>query len=56
MSDLTNNATRGLLAEYRVAVAVGAAGGVRSGRDAYDVVTPSGIRVEACPAPGRAAG
>ena len=46
MSDLTNNATRGLVAEYLVACAVGVEGGVRSGWDAYDVLTPSGIRVE----------
>lgn len=46
MSDLTNNATRGLVAEYLVACAVGVEGGVRSGWDAYDVLTPSGVRVE----------
>lgn len=46
MSDLTNNATRGLVAEYLVACAVGVEGGVRAGWDAYDVLTPSGIRVE----------
>jgi len=46
MSDLTNNATRGLVAEYLVACAVGVEGGVRAGWDAYDVLTPSGVRVE----------
>lgn len=45
-SDLSNNALRGVLAEYLVALAVGAAQGVRAGWGAFDLTTPSGIRVE----------
>jgi hypothetical protein len=45
-SDLSTNATRGIFAEYLVALAVGSADGVRAAWDAYDIVTPSGIKVE----------
>lgn len=45
-SDLSNNAMRGVLAEFLVASAVGVAEGVRAGWDAYDLTTPSGITVE----------
>jgi hypothetical protein len=45
-SDLLGNTDRGRLAEYIVATAVGVAGGVRSGWEAYDLETPSRIRVE----------
>ena len=46
-SDLVSNATRGRLAEYIVAKALGAStSGVRNEWDAYDLRTESGIRVE----------
>jgi hypothetical protein len=45
-SDLISNATRGRLAEYLVAYALGVADGVRVEWDAYDVTTTSGIKVE----------
>lgn len=45
-SDINGNALRGLVAEYLVARAVGGDGGVRTEWDAYDVVTPSGIKIE----------
>lgn len=45
-SDLLGNTERGRLAEYIVAMALGVDGGVRSGWEAYDLETPSGIRVE----------
>ena len=45
-SDLVNNSTRGVLAEYLVAIALGVADGVRVPWGAYDIVTPTGIRVE----------
>ena len=45
-SDLMSNATRGILAEYLVAQAVGDESPVRAEWGAYDVVTPDGIRVE----------
>lgn len=45
-SDLVSNAQRGVLAEYLVAQAVGAAGGVRTEWDAFDVLTPGGIKIE----------
>ena len=45
-SDLVSNATRGILAEYIVAQALGLANGVRAEWDAYDLVTPSGLKVE----------
>ena len=45
-SDLVNNATRGILAEYIVACALGVADVTRAGWDAYDILTPKGIKVE----------
>lgn len=45
-SDLVSNATRGILAEYIVAQALGLATGVRAEWDAYDLVTESGLKVE----------
>ena len=45
-SELVGNALRGVLAEYIVATAVGANGGVRTQWDAYDVETADGIKVE----------
>lgn len=46
MSDLVSNTTRGKLAEYLVACALGVADGVRLEWDAYDLKTKSGIKVE----------
>ncbi|MDQ2798836.1 MAG: hypothetical protein M3Y13_04230, partial [Armatimonadota bacterium] len=45
-SDLVSNATRGILAEFIVASALGVAGGVRAEWDAFDLLTPSGLKVE----------
>ena len=45
-SDLVSNATRGVVAEYLVAQALGVAGGVRDEWAPYDVDAPGGIRVE----------
>ncbi|MEZ5101976.1 MAG: hypothetical protein R3C15_19680 [Thermoleophilia bacterium] len=45
-SDLRENVTRGLLAEYLVARAVGDHRPIRSAWDNFDVLTPTGIRVE----------
>ena len=45
-SDLVSNATRGVVAEYLVAQALGVAGGVREEWAPYDVDAPGGIRVE----------
>jgi len=45
-SDLCSNLMRGVLAEYMVAKAVGGGSGVRNEWDAWDVVTPDGIKVE----------
>jgi len=45
MPDLRTNNVRGYLAEFLVAQAVGAAG-AKVEWDAYDVLTPSGTRVE----------
>jgi hypothetical protein len=46
-SDLLSNATRGVIAEFLVASALGvAAGGVRHEWAAYDLVTPEGVTVE----------
>lgn len=45
MSDLRMNNVRGYLAEFLVARAVGARGN-RVEWDAYDVLTPDGVRVE----------
>ena len=47
VSDLVSNATRGRLAEYIVARAVGiSTAGVRNEWAAYDLETPSGIKIE----------
>jgi hypothetical protein len=45
-SDLIGNAERGILAEYIVATALGIADGVQEGWTAYDLKTPSGIKIE----------
>jgi len=45
-SDLRSNTTRGILAEFLVAWALGAREGVRAAWDDFDVLTPDGIRVE----------
>jgi len=45
-SDLVSNATRGILAEYIVACALGVADGVRAEWDSYDLLTPSKVRIE----------
>ncbi|MET9879436.1 hypothetical protein ABZZ36_33145 [Actinacidiphila glaucinigra] len=45
-SDLANNTMRGVLAEYLVATALGAAGGTRTEWDSVDIRTPEGWRVE----------
>jgi hypothetical protein len=45
-SDLVSNATRGILAEYIVANALGLAKGVRAEWDAFDLLTESGVKVE----------
>jgi hypothetical protein len=46
VSDLVSNATRGILAEYIVAKALGVAKGIRNEWDAFDLRTASGIKVE----------
>lgn len=45
-SDLVSNATRGILAEYIVANALGLAKDVRSEWDAFDLLTESGVKIE----------
>ncbi len=45
-SDLTNNAMRGILAEFLVARGLGVQSDVRTEWDAYDLVTDEGVRVE----------
>ena len=45
-SDLVSNATRGILAEYIVASAIGVAGGIRAEWDAFDLVTSTGLKIE----------
>ncbi len=45
-SDLVSNATRGVLAEYIVANALGIAEGVRAGWDAFDLLTKFGVKIE----------
>ena len=45
-SDLVGNTARGILAEYIVAMALGMAEGVRYGWDAFDLTTPSGVKIE----------
>jgi hypothetical protein len=46
MSDLVSNTTRGVLAEYIVAHALGLTDRLRIEWDAYDLRTPSGTRIE----------
>ncbi len=47
VSDLVSNVTRGRLAEFIVATAVGIdVTGVRSEWDAFDLTTPSGLKIE----------
>ena len=45
-SDVVSNATRGRLAEYIIAQAIGAADGVRDEWAAYDLSDPRGISIE----------
>lgn len=45
-SDLVSNATRGVLAEYLVAQALGVVGGVRDEWASYDLTTEDGTRIE----------
>lgn len=45
-SDLVSNATRGVLAEFLVASALGLAGGVRAEWDAFDILLEGGTRIE----------
>jgi hypothetical protein len=45
-SDLSNNAFRGMLAEYIVACDLGVHTGIRTEWDAYDLVTSKGVKVE----------
>jgi len=45
-SDLVSNATRGILAEFLVASALGLNGGVRNEWDAYDLLTAGGVKIE----------
>jgi len=47
MSDLISNATRGILAEFIVATAIGLdPANVRNEWDAYDLLSPEGIKIE----------
>ncbi len=46
VSDLVSNVTRGVLAEYLIANAVGAAGCIRDEWAAYDLDDPRGISIE----------
>ena len=46
LSDLRTNTVRPMLAEFLVARAVGAEQRTRIERDAYDVLTPDGVKVE----------
>jgi hypothetical protein len=45
-SDLANNVLRGVLAEYIVAKALGIETDVRRSWEPYDLITPSGIKIE----------
>jgi hypothetical protein len=45
-SDLASNATRGILAEYIVAMALGVADGTRAEWSGFDLLTRSGVRIE----------
>ena len=46
VSDLVSNATRGRLAEFIIASALGIASGVRDEWDAFDLSTARGLRIE----------
>ncbi len=46
LSDLVSNATRGILAEFLVASALGVSSGVRKEWDAFDVLLPNGTKIE----------
>ena len=46
VSDLVSNATRGVLAEFIVAQALGIAGGSRNEWDAFDLTSRSGLKIE----------
>lgn len=46
-SDLVSNATRGILAEFIVAQALGLEGGARAEWDAFDLLYPTPLRAEA---------
>jgi hypothetical protein len=46
VSDLVSNVTRGVLAEYIVAMALGRAEGIRTPWEAFDLLTSTGRRVE----------
>jgi len=46
VSDLVSNATRGILAEYIVAQALGVAGRIRNEWDSFDLTTTAGVKVE----------
>src|SRR5271169_532009 len=46
VSDLVSNVSRGILAEYIVARALGLAKGIRNEWDAFDLRTESGLKVE----------
>ena len=45
-SDLVDNATRGILAEFLVSLALGGATRPRGTWDSYDLVTDSGTKIE----------
>ena len=45
-SDITNNTTRGILAEFIVARALECETHVRESWDSYDLITPQGIKIE----------
>jgi len=45
-SDLVSNATRGILAEFLVASALGLNHGVRNEWDSYDLKTDTGVKIE----------
>ncbi len=45
-SNLLDNTMRGMLAEYLVAIAIGAKGSIRQEWDAWDLTTPAGIKIE----------
>ena len=45
-SDLVSNTTRGILAEYIVASALGLVDGIRAEWESYDLLTPAGLKIE----------